>query len=100
MKKLFIILAAVAMVFVACKKENKDNPVNPTPSITEHIIGKWITSDADAQPVVTNEKGHGQGAARQRGGSEAPEPEADRAGGGLRADQVRPRLQTLPLEVD
>ena len=58
MKKLFIILAAVAMTFVACKKENKDNPVNPNPppSIAEQIIGKWITSDADAQPVVTNEK--------------------------------------------
>lgn len=47
MKKLFIILAAVAMAFVSCKKENEDNPVNPTPSIAEQIVGKWLYIEYD-----------------------------------------------------
>ena len=55
MKKLFIILAAVAMVFVACKKENKDNPVSPTPNIAEQIVGKWLYIEADGEMVETSE---------------------------------------------
>jgi len=56
MKKLFLILAAVTMTFVACKKENKDNsPVNPTPSIAEQIVGKWIYIEADGAMVETAE---------------------------------------------
>ena len=56
MKKLFIILAAVAMVFVSCKKENKDNnPVNPTPGIAEQIVGKWLYIEADGEMVETSE---------------------------------------------
>ena len=47
MKKLFIILAAVAMVFVSCKKDKKDNPVNPTPNIAEQIVGKWLYIEYD-----------------------------------------------------
>ena len=47
MKKLFIILAAVAMAFVSCKKENKDNPVSPTPNIAEQIVGKWLYIEYD-----------------------------------------------------
>ena len=55
MKKLFIILAAVAMIFVSCKKDNKDNPVNPTPSIAEQIVGKWLYIEADGEMVETSE---------------------------------------------
>ena len=55
MKKLFIILAAVAMVFVSCKKENKDNPVNPTPSIAEQVVGKWLYIESDGEMVETSE---------------------------------------------
>ena len=43
MKKLLLILAAVAMVFVSCKK---DNP-NPTPNIAEQIVGKWLYIEYD-----------------------------------------------------
>ena len=55
MKKLFIILAAVAMAFVSCKKENKDNPVSPTPNIAEQIVGKWLYIEADGEMVETSE---------------------------------------------
>ena len=57
MKKLFIIVAAVAMTFVACKKDNKDNPVNPTPtsSIAEQIVGKWFDAEANGRLIPTIE---------------------------------------------
>ena len=56
MKKLFIIMAAVAMIFVSCKKDNKDNsPVNPTPSIAEQIVGKWLYVESDGELVETYE---------------------------------------------
>ncbi len=56
MKKLFIIMAAVAMIFVSCKKDNKDNsPVNPTPTIAEQIVGKWIDVESDGRLVPTIE---------------------------------------------
>ncbi|MBO7460611.1 MAG: hypothetical protein J6T53_06875, partial [Bacteroidales bacterium] len=57
MKKLFIILAAVAMVFVSCKKDKKDNPVNPTPtsSIAEQIVGKWFDAEANGRLIPTIE---------------------------------------------
>lgn len=56
MKKLFIIMAAVTMIFVSCKKDNKDNgPVNLTPSIAEQIVGKWLYVESDGELVETYE---------------------------------------------
>jgi hypothetical protein len=56
MKKLFIILAAVVMVFVSCKKDNKDNnTVNPTPTIAEQILGKWFYIEENGEAVDTDE---------------------------------------------
>lgn len=55
MKRFLIIMAAVTMVFVSCKKENKDNnPVNP-PSIAEQIVGKWLYIESDGEMVETEE---------------------------------------------
>lgn len=48
MKKLFIILAAVTMVFVSCKKENN-------PNIAEQIVGKWLYIECDGKPAETEE---------------------------------------------
>jgi len=56
MKKLFIILAAVTMIFVSCKKENNDNnAVNSTPTIAEQVAGKWLYIEADGAMVETDE---------------------------------------------
>lgn len=58
MKKLFIILAAVAMIFAACKKSDSDNdPVNPnpTPTLSEQLVGKWLYIEADGALVETIE---------------------------------------------
>lgn len=55
MKKLFIIMAAVTMVFVSCKKDKDNNPVNPTPTIAEQIVGKWIDVESDGELVETYE---------------------------------------------
>ncbi len=49
-------MAAVAMIFVSCKKDNKDNsPVNLTPSIAEQIVGKWLYVESDGELVETYE---------------------------------------------
>ena len=52
MKKLFIILAAVAMVFASCKKDSNNND---NPSIAEQIAGKWLYVEADGAMVETIE---------------------------------------------
>jgi 6-pyruvoyl-tetrahydropterin synthase len=52
MKKVFLAMAAVAMLFVGCKKD-KDNT---TDNLAEKIIGKWITADKNGQPLPTNKK--------------------------------------------
>lgn len=55
MKKLFIIIAAMTMVFVSCKKDKKETPVVPTPTIAEQIVGKWLYIECDDNLVPTNE---------------------------------------------
>jgi len=57
MKKLFIILAAVAMVFVACKKETSTN--NPNPGSTSKkallvILDGWGIGDQGIGDVIAN----------------------------------------------
>ena len=59
MKKLlnFMLAAALicgASVFTSCTKD--DNPVNPADNLSEKIIGKWMTTDKNRQPMLTNEK--------------------------------------------
>ena len=53
MKKLFMVLAATvicgACLFTSCKKDEDLK-------IEEKIIGKWVRSDVDGQPVPTNNK--------------------------------------------
>lgn len=51
MKKLFIIMAAVTMIFVSCKKDKKDNPVVPTPTIAEQLVGKWLDVEEGGLPI-------------------------------------------------
>lgn len=54
MKKLFIIIAAMTMVFVSCTKDKKETPVVPTPTIAEQIVGKWLYIECDDNLVPTN----------------------------------------------
>ncbi len=43
-----------ASVFTSCSKD--DNPVNPADNLAEKIIGKWLMSENNRQPVPTNNK--------------------------------------------
>ena len=54
MKKLFIIMAAVTMLFVSCKKDKKDNPVVPTPTIAEQLVGKWLNVESAGLPLTSD----------------------------------------------
>ena len=49
-----ILFCGVAAMFTSCS--NDDNPVDPIDNLSEKIIGKWITTDIDGQPALTNEK--------------------------------------------
>ena len=48
MKKLFILLAAVTMLFASCNKDNNSN-------IAEQIVGKWLYIEADGEMAETSE---------------------------------------------
>ena len=58
MKKILMVLAATlicgACLFTSCKKDEEETPANL--NVAEKIIGKWIRSDVDGQPALTNEK--------------------------------------------
>ncbi len=58
MKKFFIVLAATvicgACLFTSCKKDEETG--NSDLRVAEKIIGKWVRSEVDGQPVPTNEK--------------------------------------------
>ena len=47
-------LICSATMFTSCTKQ--DNPVNPADNLAEKIIGKWIVTDYNGQPLSTNEK--------------------------------------------
>jgi hypothetical protein len=49
-----VALICSASVFTSCSKD--DNPVNPADNLSEKIIGKWMTTDKNRQPMLTNEK--------------------------------------------
>jgi archaellum component FlaG (FlaF/FlaG flagellin family) len=64
-KVLYLLLACVlcsALIFTACSKESKEQTDEATEAevtqeqIEKDIIGTWIKSEADGQPVPTNEK--------------------------------------------
>ena len=48
MKKVFLMMAVLVMVFAGCKKEKAN--------FTEKIIGKWMIAEMDGSPVGTNKK--------------------------------------------
>lgn len=52
MKKVFLALAATAMLFVGCSKDDDDGVDN----LNEKIIGKWKTTQVDGQDALTNSK--------------------------------------------
>ena len=52
MNKVFFMLAAIAMIFASCSKE--DNPTSKP--LSEQIIGKWISVEHNSEPVITNDK--------------------------------------------
>lgn len=52
MKKLILALAAVAMVFASCSKDD-DNKID---NFAEKLKGKWITTDIDGHAELTNNK--------------------------------------------
>ena len=59
MKKLLNLMIAAALicsasVFTSCTKQ--DNPVNPADNLAEKIIGKWIVTDKNGQPLPTDTK--------------------------------------------
>ena len=41
-------------VFSSCSKD--DNPVDPADKLSEKIIGKWISTEMDGRPLMTNSK--------------------------------------------
>jgi len=43
-----------ASVFSSCSKD--DNPVDPADKLSEKIIGKWISTEMDGRPLMTNSK--------------------------------------------
>lgn len=49
MKKLFVLMALMAVIFAGCDKNNVTN-------LNEKIIGRWMSHDVDGQSVLTNEK--------------------------------------------
>ena len=60
MKKIFVlamaaILTCGATVFTACSSSD-DNPVIPDLNVAQKIIGKWIVTDKNGQPLPTNKK--------------------------------------------
>ena len=59
MKKLLnLVLAAIlicgATLFTACT--NEDNPATPDLNVAEKILGKWIMTDKNGQPIPTSER--------------------------------------------
>ena len=61
MKKYFnLMLAAIlicgASVFTACTSDSSDNPVTPDLNLSEKIIGKWIVTDKNGQPLPSDTK--------------------------------------------
>ena len=49
MKKVFLMLAVVAAVFIACDKD-KDNDDN----LAEIIIGSWMNVEENGKPMLTD----------------------------------------------
>ena len=47
-------LICSSTVFNSCT--NEDNPSNPADNLAEKLIGKWMVSDIEGQPALTNEK--------------------------------------------
>ena len=43
-----------SVMFTSCS--NDDNPVNPELNVAEKIIGKWIVTDKNGQPLLSNKK--------------------------------------------
>ena len=61
MKKYFnLMLAAIlicgASVFTACTSDSSDNPVTPDLNLSEKIIGKWIVTVKNGQPLPSDTK--------------------------------------------
>ena len=57
MKKVVFMLAAVAMLFVGCSKDDDKNDNNGNDlKVAEKIIGKWIVADIDGKTAPTNKK--------------------------------------------
>ena len=59
MKKMMNWVMAAALicsstVFTSCSKD--DNPVNPADNLAKMIIGKWISTEMDGRPLMTNSK--------------------------------------------
>ena len=52
MKKLLLAMAAVAMVFASCSKDD-DKTID---NLAEKIIGKWMEAEIDGQATLTNDK--------------------------------------------
>lgn len=48
------ILICGATVFTSCSKD--DNPVTPDLNVSEKIMGKWIKSEQNGQPLATDKK--------------------------------------------
>jgi len=41
-------------VFASCS--NEDNPATPDLNVAEKIIGKWIMTDKNGQPMISDKK--------------------------------------------
>ena len=48
------ILICGATLFASCS--NEDNPATPDLNVAEKIIGKWIMTDKNGQPMISDKK--------------------------------------------
>lgn len=51
MKKVFLAMAVLAILFSGCNKEN-----NTIENLDQKIVGKWMMTDKNGQPLPTNER--------------------------------------------
>ena len=58
MKRILMVLAATvicgASLFTSCKKDEEETPANL--NVAEKIIGKWMETDVNGEPLLTNRK--------------------------------------------
>ena len=56
MKKIFIIMLALVLILTGCSGNSSKANESPEPSVSEMIIGTWVTAERNGESVPTNRK--------------------------------------------